>query len=117
MLTWQNERGMNMKKILCLALLVALAVILCACDQPQTGNRVTYGRDVQTFTYAYIYLGNEKLVEGYITQWRDYNNSDTIQLMIDGKYYLTHYANVVMIADPSKGNLGYDNAGRFGIDE
>ena len=106
-----------MKKAICFALLMVLVVVmLCACER-QTGNRVTTGRDVQTFTYAYIYLGNEKLVEGYITQWRDYSNSDTIQLMIDGKYYLTHYANVVMIADPSKGNLGYDNVGRFGIDE
>ena len=93
-------------KVVLVALLVVLMVIMTGCETT-TGNRVTSGKDVQTFTYAYIRLGDKEIVQGYITQWRDYNNSDTIQIMIDGKYYLTHYSCVVMIADPSMGNLGY----------
>ena len=94
------------KKITIIIVLITLVIGLCAC-QTQTGNRVTGGADVQTFTYAYIYLGDTKIVEGYITQWRDYTNSDTIQIMINGRYYLTHYSCVVMVADPSQGNLSY----------
>lgn len=89
-----------------MAVMFALMILLCACSE-QTGNRVIGGKDVQTFTYAYIYLGDTKIVEGYITQWRDYTNSDTVQIMINGKYYLTHYSCVVMVADPSQGNLSY----------
>lgn len=88
-------------------MLVLAALILCACEGNQVGNRVIAGKDVQTFTYAYIRLGDKDIVEGYVNQWRDYTNSDTVQVMIDGKYYLTHYSCVVLVADPAHGNLGY----------
>lgn len=107
-----------MKKILlATALLLALLLTLTGCSQIQTGNRVVRGADVQTFTYAYIALGGERLVHGYITQWRDYDNSDTVQVMIDGKYYLTHYTNVVMVADPSQGNLTHSAPSLWGKEE
>ena len=98
---------MNMKKIIVVLLMVAIVMVACSA---QVGNRA-YGNDVQTFTYAYIRLGDKDIVQGYITQWRDYKDSDAVQIMIDGKYYLTHYSCVVMIADPTHGNLGYDYAG------
>lgn len=84
-----------------------LLTILCSCESTQRGNRVIGGKDVQTFTYAYVRLGDRDIVEGYITQWRDYTNSDVVQVMINGRYYLTHYSCVVMVADPSHGNLDY----------
>ena len=88
-------------------MLILAALILCACEGTQVGNRVIAGKDVQTFTYAYIRLGDKDIVEGYVNQWRDYTNSDTVQVMIDGKYDLTHYSCVVLVADPAHGNLGY----------
>ena len=97
-----------MKKVFGLvALMLVVLLVLTACDTHTVGNRATWGKDVQTFTYAYIRLGDKDIVQGYITQWRDYDDSDVVQIMIDGKYYLTHYSCVVMIADPSHGNLGY----------
>ena len=99
-----------MRKIVALAIIIMIALALTACGTVQVGNRA-YGNDVQTFSYAYIRLGDKDIVEGYITQWRDYKDSDAVQIMIDGKYYLTHYSCVVMIADPSHGNLGYDHVG------
>ena len=99
---------MKTKRIIAIVtLFIILIITLCACEG-KTGNRITYGKDVQTFTYAYIWLGDRMIVEGYINQWRDYEDSDTVQIMIDGKYYLTHYSCVVMIADPSHGTLAYD---------
>lgn len=106
-----------MKKLALIALLAAVVAMLCGCDSVQTGNRVVAGKDVQTFTYAYIALGGERMVEGYITQWRDYDESDVVQVMIDGKYYLTHYTNVLMIADPSHGNMGYSDPTLWGKNE
>lgn len=96
-----------MKKALLVMILFAAMVVLCACTSIETGNRVIGGKDVQTFTYAYIKLGDQTIVEGYVNQWRDYADSDTVQIMIDGKYYLTHYSCVVMIADPAHGNMNY----------
>lgn len=96
-----------MKRFLLVLVLVAMALGMTACGTEMAGNRAVWGRDVQTFTYAYIRLGEKDIVEGYITQWRDYDDSDAVQIMIDGKYYLTHYSCVVMIADPQHGALNY----------
>lgn len=69
---------------------------------------------MQTFTYAYVRLGDRDIAEGYVTQWRDYNNSDEVQVLVNGKYYLTHYSCVVLVADPSQGALQYSDPTTFG---
>lgn len=96
--------------IIAIVAVLALGLILFGgCEEHTTGNRVTYGKDVQTFNYAYVYLDGKEIKSGYVTQWRDYDESDVVQVLIDGCYYLTHYSNVVLIADPSIGSVGYDS--------
>lgn len=99
------------KWIAAIAIVTCLLALLCSCDAPThtTGNRITTGKDVQTFNYAYIVIDGKEVVSGAVTQWRDYEDSDTVQVLIGGKYYLTHYSNVIMVADPEKGSLGYDS--------
>ena len=103
------------KKILvAIVALFLVATCLTACDgQIKTGNRVTSGKDVQTFTYAYVRLGDKDIAEGYVTQWRDYADSDVVQVLINGKYYLTHYSCCVLVADPSMGSLNYSDPDFF----
>ena len=98
-----------MKKWILVVMLLVVVMLFAGCAEVKSGNRIVTGKDVQTFTYAYIRLGDKDIVEGYITQWRDYDDCDEVQLLINGKYYLTHYSNVVMIADPSQGALTYSN--------
>lgn len=107
------------KIIALVAVLVIATLALTSCDENyyKSGNRITGGKDVQTFTYAYVVLGGKEIVRGAITQWRDYDNSDVVQVLVDGKYYLTHYTNVVLIADPNQGALSYGDVGWQGIDE
>lgn len=83
-----------MKKILCLLLVVIVLIAsLCAC-----GNRQLFDT-TYTFEYAYIALPNGEVVEGKLSSWVDYDNSDVIQVVINGKTYLTHYQNVVLISE------------------
>ena len=101
----------NYKKILIAVVAVIAAIILTGCDgktfQYTTGNRVVSGSDVQTFHYACIRVGDE-VIKGNVIQWRDYDDSDAVQVMLDdGKTYLTHYTNVTLIADPKFGSMGY----------
>lgn len=97
-----------MKRIIAtMLLIIAMAALLSGC-QIKHGNRIIEGKDVQTFTYAYVRLGDKDITEGYITQWRDYDDSDVVQVLINGKFYLTHYSCVVLVADPSQGALQYD---------
>lgn len=107
-------------KILALVMVLVIAtLLLSSCDESyyKTGNRITGGKDVQTFTYAYVVLGGQEIARGAITQWRDYENSDVVQVLVNGKYYLTHYSNVVMIADPEQGALNYGDVSWHGVEE
>ena len=99
------------KIILLVAVLAASLLVFVGCDdnRHKTGNRITGGKDVQTFTYCYVVLGGKEVVRGSVTQWRDYDNSDTVQVLVNGKYYLTHYTNVVLVADPDQGALSYSD--------
>lgn len=101
------------KKVIVLACLLMACLALFAGCEYKTGNRITGGKDVQTFTYAYVMLDGQEIVKGYINQWRDYKDSDVVQVMIGGKYYLTHYSNVVMVADPEHGALQYSDPDSF----
>ena len=112
-----------MKKFLSISLIVVMLMgclfIFSGCDESyyKSGNRITGGKDVQTFTYAYVVLDGQEIARGAITQWRDYDNSDVVQVLINGKFYLTHYANVVLIADPDQGALSYGDVSWQGVDE
>lgn len=83
-----------MKKWLCVFLAVLMvAVLLCACGNQQIFD-TTY-----SFEYVYIALPNGKSVEGKVTSWRDYEDSDVVQVTVNGKTYLTHYTNVVLVSE------------------
>ena len=101
-------RTKTRKIILLICLLICCVLIFVGCEH-KTGNRITGGKDVQTFTYCYVVLGGKEIVRGAITQWRDYDNSDVVQVLVNGKFYLTHYSNVVLIADPEQGALTYSD--------
>jgi len=81
-----------MKKILLIGLLVVLMIVLSSCGNRQTGLD-TY----QTFKKAHILLNGEWR-EINIKAWRDFENGDEVQVVTpDGKVYLTHYMNVVLV--------------------
>ena len=105
-----------MKKIAITIIAVVLLLVLCSCGH-KMGNRITGGRDIQTFTDCIIMLGDNEITRGSVTQWRDYDDSDTVQVLVGGKFYLTHYSNVVLIADPERGALYYGDAEWQGVKE
>jgi hypothetical protein len=82
-----------MKKIICVVLILSLALALTAC---QVGNRQVGWDTTQTFTYAIVELGNGELIEGTVTSWRDFDDSDVVQFTMNGVTYLTHYSKVIL---------------------
>ena len=81
-----------MKKLVLIALMVVALIVLSSCGNRQVGID-TY----QTFTKAYIKLGNEWKIVG-IKSWRDFENGDEVQIITDkGEVYLTHYSNMVLV--------------------
>lgn len=85
-----------MKKIVCLVLILSLALALTAC---QVGNRQVGWDTTQTFTHAILELGNGELVEGTVTSWRDFDESDVVQFTMNGITYLTHYSKVILCTE------------------
>jgi hypothetical protein len=85
-----------MKKIICVVLILTLALALTAC---QVGNRQVGWDTTQTFTYAIIELGNGEVIEGTVTSWRDFDESDVVQFTMNGITYLTHYSKVILTTE------------------
>ena len=48
------------------------------------------------YDWAILQLGNGELIEGQITSWKDFSESDMIQFTMDGITYLTHSSNVIL---------------------
>lgn len=85
-----------MKKIICVVLILTLALALTAC---QVGNRQVGWDTTQTFTHAILELGNGEIVEGTVTSWRDFDESDVVQFTMNGITYLTHYSKVILCTE------------------
>lgn len=85
-----------MKKIIIVALIITLCLTLTAC---QIGNRKIGIDTTQTFRWAIIQLGNGELIEGPVDSWRDFDESDVVQITIKGVTYLTHYANAILVTE------------------
>ena len=89
-----------MKRVLCVLLVIIMAVTLfCACEITYAEGGPQLMDTTLTYEYAYVALPNGETVEGKPTSWIDYENSDTIQIVINGKTYLTHYTNVVLVSE------------------
>ena len=49
------------------------------------------------FDYAYVKLPDGSVIQGKLESWKDWDDSDVVQVKIHGVTYLTHYSNVVII--------------------
>ncbi len=79
------------KRLICIALCAVMALMLIGCNK-----QIIY-LDYK-FNYAVIFLPNGEKIEGKVSSWNDYENSDMVQVKIDGVTYLTHSANVILEA-------------------
>ena len=48
------------------------------------------------FEWAIVQLGNGELLEGPVSSWKDFENSDMVQFTMNGITYLTHSSNVIL---------------------
>lgn len=78
--------------MLCVLLLMLSIMVLAGCNKQMVD--LTY-----SYEYAIIGLPNGEVVEGKVSSWTDFEEGDQIQVKIDGKTYLVHSSNVVLISD------------------
>ena len=81
-----------MKKIIALILMLTLALGITGCNKQLVDLTYSYER-------AILVLPNGEVVEGRVSSWTDFEDGDQIQVKIDGKTYLVHSSNIVLISD------------------
>ena len=81
-----------------LVVLVIAIVAFTAYWETHHGNRQVMDLKYR-FNRAIIRLPNGEVVDGKVSSWLDYSDSDAVQVTIDGKTYLTHYSNVCLMDD------------------
>ena len=88
---------MKQKVIIAIAVVLVLAIAGGVIYwETHHGNRQLYDLKYR-FNRGIISLPNGEVVEGKVSSWYDYDDSDAVQVTIDGTTYLTHYSNVVLI--------------------
>ena len=85
-----------MKKIIAILLVavvaLSMALITTGCNKQLVD--LTY-----SYEYAIIGLPNGETVEGKVSSWTDFEDGDQIQVKIEGKTYLVHSSNIVLISN------------------
>ena len=81
-----------MKKILAIVLVLILMLTFTACNKQMVDLTYSYER-------AVLSLPNGEIIEGRVSSWTDFEDGDQIQVRIDGKTYLVHSSNIVLISD------------------
>lgn len=81
-----------MKKILILAM-IGMSLLFSGCGNMDI---IDYH---WTFNRARIKVNDEKWEEVKVKNWHDYDGSDMIAVETEGKVYVTHSANVILIKD------------------
>ena len=80
-----------MKRIICIGLVLLLLVAsMCGCNKQIID--ITY-----SFDKAIVSLPNGEIIEGKVQSWRDYDDGDQIQVVINNKTYLVHSSQIVLI--------------------
>lgn len=84
-----------MKKVIVMLLcVIALlgVMLITGCNKQMVDLTYSYER-------AILQLPNGEVIEGKVSSWTDFEDGDQIQVKIDGKTYLVHSSNIVLISD------------------
>lgn len=81
-----------MKRLIAIVLLILMIFTIVSCNMQVVDTTYSFER-------AIIFLPNGEKIEGRVERWGDYENSDMIQVKINGKTYLTHSSNVILISE------------------
>ena len=84
--------------------LIITTVVVCvlgACVTLVGVNSVQANKGLFDFNYEFNYcqikMPDGSVVEGKVDKWWDYEDGDQLQVKIDGKVYLTHASNMVLM--------------------
>ena len=80
-------------KVIALTILLIIILLLSGCNKQIVDT-------VYQFNYAIIELPDGQIIEGRVQSWKDYDESDQLQIKINDIYYLVHSSDVVLMSKP-----------------
>ena len=92
----EKKKGFGKLWIILIAIVLIVLIGLGIYWETTHGNRKLVDTNYR-FDYAMIRMPDGSVVEGKVSSWLDYADSDVVQIKINGRTYLTHYSNVVLI--------------------
>jgi hypothetical protein len=87
--------GIKVKRIALVLVLLVVMVVLSGCS----GFNMELIDTTWKFDRAVVNLTPDRVIEGIVQSWTDFDGSDMIQVRIDDVIYLTHSSNVVLISE------------------
>jgi len=81
-----------MAVLLVLVTVLVTVLVMSGCNKQMVDLTYSYER-------AVLVLPNGEVIEGKVSSWTDFEDGDQIQVRIEGKTYLVHSSNIVLISD------------------
>lgn len=81
-----------MALLLVLVTVLVTVLVMSGCNKQMVDLTYSYER-------AVLVLPNGEVIEGKVSSWTDFEDGDQIQVRIEGKTYLVHSSNIVLISD------------------
>lgn len=75
--------------IMLIAVVAGCAVLMTSCNRSFIDTKYK-------FEYAYVLLPDGKFVAGPVDSWHDFDDSDQLQVTINGVTYLSFSSNIVL---------------------
>lgn len=85
--------------VIIVILMFAIVLICMVCTALTSCGNMQLIDTTYSFERAIVSLPNGEVIEGEVQSWTDYENSDQIQVKIDGKTYLVHSSDIVLISE------------------
>lgn len=84
--------------VLAIAVVALIAISIFGAYNSFISNRSIFDT-TYTFEKAVVAMPDGTVIQGKVSRWTDFEDGDQIQVTIDGKTYLTHSTNVVLISE------------------
>ena len=87
----------RIKHLVILTITCLLIILFAACAGGSFKSNYQYLDSVYKFDYVEIMRSDGTIIKGKVDAWKDYDNSDMIQVVINGITYYTHGSNVILV--------------------
>jgi hypothetical protein len=90
--------GLTPVGALCFGILILTVILSIIGIYSMVKGNILWFDTVYQFDTAYIRMPDDTIIAGNVESWLDFDNSDQVQVTIDGATYLTHASNVVLVS-------------------